>query len=304
MAAGLLALAVGAAALAAGGSVLLARAAAENTRELETGVRQQFAVRSVGAALSNQWGLLVAHAKQPWRLALVAATLLGLALWLARRPWRTPSGAAAGDDAASGESWRPVAGLLVWGGLGMLLLGSVEYRVPRWLYFSAFPLAFLPVVFLRRALPRGHWRVTVASLVAVHALLQCPSVYRYLARQDKWSLVNAARDVARRVEAGGAPVAVVGNFSVNVSLFGAPIRPLISAHNTQAELRERVRRWRPRYFAGYSVELSPLRACCSDLIRAFEPVASYAIMENYYCDEDLRLMRLVYREGDPGASAP
>ena len=180
----------------------------------------------------------------------------------------------------------------------VLFFGYFEYQVPRWLYFTAFPLAYFAVDLLRTVVPRRRVQAALVLLALLHLASQAPAVCRYANRPDKASLLRAARDIAHRV--GNAPneVVVFGNLAHLASLFGDGIRPLWGDSRDDGELRERVLRWRPACFVGYSRELAPLRRACGDFIERVEPFAQYAIMENYYQDEDLVLLRIIYR-GDP-----
>jgi len=289
IAAGMLALAhVGIGALAPG-----------DARNMEKTLATEFTTASLQSAVTNEATLVTSYSKQPWRRVLVAAVLLGLIGLASRRRGKPP--ASATDEGCL----RASVAMAVWCLAGVLFFGYFEYQVPRWLYFTAFPLAYFAVDLLRTVVPRRRTETALVLLALLHLASQAPAVCRYANRSDKASLLRAARDIAHRV--GNAPneVVVFGNLAHLASLFGDGIRPLCWGDTRDdGELRERVLRWRPGYFVGYSRELAPVQRACGDLIERVEPVTQYTIMENYYQDEDLALLRIIYRGSPERREAP
>lgn len=285
----------------AGARVAMARAAVEDAASLDSVMRTQFRTASLEAVLRNEWGLLSWHARRPWRLALVAGMAPGALAWLAGRMRRRP----AARDGGS-EPWRPLAALGVWAGVGLLFFGWFDYQPPRWVSFSIYPAAYMAVASLASALAGsggGRRAAALAALVAAHVALQVPAVQRYVSRPDSRSLLRSMRDVARRVEAGGREVRLLGSLAHLAALCGAAIRPLSSSHDHEGELPERLARWRPACFLGYSREFDRLHRTCSHLVEGYEVLARYTIMANYYEGRDLTLVRLVYRGSGPPPSA-
>jgi len=252
---------------------------------------------SVQDLLRNETWLMWKHITWPWRRALVFAALLGLPQWITpRRRSRGEETASAAGPSCGGSS-RPLVGLATWLVVGVLFFGFFGYQVTRWLYFSVFPLAFLCTSLIARWVPPRHCGVAFSALIALHLVSQASTVLQYAERPEKTSLIDSARDVARRIETGASETVLIGNCGHLAALYGEHIRPIVGTCITPEDLRERIRRWHPSYFVGRSDELRPIQEHCADLIAGFELVARYRVIENYVGGEDMRLIRLVYREG-------
>jgi len=247
---------------------------------------------SLGGVLANEAQLLWFYPQSSWRRVFVLAALLGAVWWAVggRKPsGQTPQGTEGRVSA------RPLAAMALWGGLGWVFFGALDYQVPRWLYFTIYPCAYLVVSLLVRVVPTGRRAAVLALLVAGHVLSQAPAVCRYAARPHKTSLLDAARAVAREVKGGGAAVPVLGNCAHLAALFSNHIRPLTTTIHRPGELRDRVRYWRPAYFVGLKAERELFRDECRGLIAAARPIASYTVMDNYYDGTDLMLYQLEYK---------
>jgi hypothetical protein len=192
-----------------------------------------------------------------------------------------------------------------WLVVGLGFFGFFWYQPARWLAFSVFPLAYLAVAGVVRAVPPRHRVRALAAVVGLHVVSQFPVVRTYLARPDRTSLLDAARDVAARVEAPGREVVLIGNFGHLAALFTERVRPISGTSYSPDQIRSRIRRWRPEYFVGHRDELVHITRDCRDIVAALAPVAAYRVMENYARGEDMMLLRLTYQAAPPpGETSP
>ena len=268
-------------------------------RNLRSSAGGSAAVSSACDVLAHEAQLFWYYSLSSWRRALVVAAALGIACWFARgrgRPRSTPEHAA---------SARPLAAMVVWGGVGMLFFGFFEYQVPRWLYFTIYPFAYVAVSILARVAPPRRRGVVLGLLVAGHLLSQAPAVSRYMARPPGTSLLDMVRDVARRLEAEQSPVVLAGNRSYLVGVFSTHVRPIAGEQFDVEQMRRSMRHWRPAYVLASRRERDVLLRECGDLFAAFHPVHSYPLIANYLDGYDVVLFRIEYREAAPvGASPP
>ncbi|MBM4037607.1 MAG: phospholipid carrier-dependent glycosyltransferase [Planctomycetes bacterium] len=251
-------------------------------------------VASLGDVVSHEAQLFWYHLVHYSRRALVVAAALGAACWLALGRGRSRP---APGEIASG---RPLAAMVAWGAVGMLFFGFFSYQVPRWLTFTIYPLAYVAVSTMGCVAPRRRG-VALSLLIAMHLLSQAPAVAHYLARPPGTSLLDMARDVARRLEAEPPPVVLAGNCSYLVGLFSKHVRPIAGEQLSVEQMRTTLRHWRPAYLLAYHKE----RDALADLFAAFREEAAYTVMSNYFDGHDIVLYRVAYREdASSGASPP
>ncbi|MBM4034460.1 MAG: hypothetical protein FJ291_22165 [Planctomycetes bacterium] len=298
---------LGALCVFAAGQFALMCWAAKDAAECRGLIEETFAPASVISVLGNEAGLLWTHLTEPWRQALAAAAILGLAACLARGlGFRFPASNQQ-SEIRNQKSGRPLAAMSLWLALGLLFFGLFDYQPPRWVQFTIFPAAYLVVSLIGHAAARRRVALLLL-LLGAHVAAQGPAFARYAARQGKASLLDSARDIARRLDAEGRDVAILGEFGHVAALYGDRIRPLSTARRTPAALRQRVDHWRPTYFVGYwgpvrrgdfvrPGDFLRIKEDCGGLIKAAKFVASYRIMENYYKGSDMFLLRLEY-QGD------
>lgn len=246
-------------------------------------------ISTLSDVLAHEAKLFWLYPRAAWRRALVVGAALGV-VWYAVAGRR-----ARARDGSEGASARPLVAMGLWCGVGMAFLGLFEYQVPRWLYFTVYPFAYLAVSALARAAPQRQRGVVLGLLLAGHLLSQALAVARYVARPPGTSLVDMARDVAQRLSSGGAPTVLAGNLSHLVAIFSRRIRPVTGAQLDAEAMRVRMRYWRPGYLIAYQRERQMLARECSDLFAAFHPVASYTVISNYYDGCDIVLFRIEYR---------
>ncbi len=282
------------------GGLAIALAVGEpgEARHLRGSVANIADVSSLGDVLSHEAQLFWYHSLHSSRRALVVAAVLGAVCWLAvgrGRPRSAPEAAA---------SARHLAAMAAWGAVGMLFFGFFDYQVPRWLTFTIYPFAYVAVSAVARVAPQRRRGLVLGLLVAAYALSQAPAVGRYLTRPPGTSLLDMARDVARRLEAERPPVVLAGNCSHLVALFSKQVRPIAGEQLDVEQMRQSMRHWRPAYVLAYRKEREPLLRECADLFAGFRRIASYQVVANYFDDHDIVLYRVEYREGAPSRASP
>ncbi len=228
--------------------------------------------------------------------ALGASAALGIAILVARK-WRRGT--------TIGPPSRMAIALTTWPLAGTTILGVSSYQPRRFFLFALPCVAALSLALIARAL--GPKLAVPAATVVV--LLQVASevapTLEWLRQPDPTAQVRIARDIARRVTAGGEATVLLGRLSAFVALFDRRIRPLEIGFQdvTETRLCQRVARYRPEHaLLDGRDDVDGQDLMCPGLVTGVRTIATYR-RRGTEPTTPIVLVRLEYPEATSASSS-